>query len=129
RCPSLYLSPLSDKQIAAYLRKRFPRTFWKWLRRTDDPKHGAAESILSKLDTLHMRPMLLAHIDDLLKIQTTRRGLTSYTAFETLVQEWLRREQRRKTELEEGHLWFACTEIAIRMDKLERRFISASEVA
>jgi hypothetical protein len=56
----IYLAPFSDDQVKAYLKRRYP--VWQWKRRKQ------ALRLVSKIPLLSARPMLLAHIDDLVKI-------------------------------------------------------------
>jgi hypothetical protein len=54
----LYLSPFDDGQVKKYLRKRY--SILRWLKRR------RAKQVADKIPQLTARPMLLAHIDDLL---------------------------------------------------------------
>lgn len=127
RCPIIYLSPFSDKQVDEYLRKRFPRSFWRWLRRRDSPLHIAALRILKKTITLHLRPMLLAYIDDLVG-KDSEKELSAYEAFDILIQEWLEREVRRGKVQSRETLYAACAAVAKRLDKLGKRALSREEL-
>src|SRR5438132_2009605 len=57
----LYLSPFTDDQANQYLRRRYPLIEFKWLSRR------RARRLAEKIPHLRARPMLLAHIDDLVE--------------------------------------------------------------
>jgi hypothetical protein len=79
----LYLSPFTDEQVQAYLKRRYP--FWKSSRRKK------ASKMVRKIPNLTVRPMLLAHIDDL--VETGRQINYSFELYEEMVEAWLRREE------------------------------------
>ncbi|MBV6506265.1 MAG: hypothetical protein ILNGONEN_01838 [Syntrophorhabdaceae bacterium] len=78
----LYLSPFDDKQVAKYLRRRYP--LWHWLKRQ------RAQQVAAKIPQLTARPMLLAHIDDLLA--SGREFSYSFQLYEEMIEAWLTRE-------------------------------------
>src|SRR5216684_1238900 len=89
----LYLSPFNDAQVERYLKLRFP------LRRR---RRKAARGIVLKIHDLVARPMLLAHIDDLL--ETGKNIEYGFEAYESMVNAWLEREKglvKSKTALRE----------------------------
>lgn len=128
QCPIIYLTPFTEDQVKEYLRKRFPRSFWQWTRRVDNPRYAAALRVLKKTTTLQLRPMLLAHIDDLVR-KDSERELNSYEAFDILVQEWLEREVRRGKVTSRESLDVACVAVARRLDTLGQRALSRKELA
>lgn len=79
----LYLSPLSDEQVEAYLRKRY-----RWSRR----KRSLANVLVKKIPLLSVRPMLLAYIPDLL--ESGAKIEYAFQLYEVLVEKWLERESR-----------------------------------
>ena len=80
----LYLSPLSDKQVDEYLKKRF-----KWNRK----KRKIAKLLIQKIPNLKVRPMLLAYIPDL--IDSGHEDIqNSYQLYEIMIDNWLEREKR-----------------------------------
>lgn len=79
----LYLSPLSDEQVQAYLRKRY-----RWSRR----KRQQASELVKKIPLLSVRPMLLAYIPDLL--ESGAKIEYAFQLYEVLVEKWLERESR-----------------------------------
>lgn len=80
----LYLSPFNDDQITHYLRKRFP--IWQYSNRRKGKR------LVSRMGDLSARPMLLAHIDDLLSSQ--KRFDYSFQIYDEMVEAWLTREER-----------------------------------
>lgn len=80
----IYLSPFSDEKIDFYLNARFP--FWKWRAR------AKARSLAARVPDLTVRPMLLAHIQELLEIGRTYR--TSAEIYWAMIDAWLIREKR-----------------------------------
>jgi hypothetical protein len=88
----LYLSPFSDVQVKKYLKRRFH--FWQ------RNKCRRAREIIAKIPQLTVRPMLLAHIHDL--VQTQKQYRYSFQIYEEMVDAWLERERpfvKDKTEL------------------------------
>lgn len=79
----VYISPFNDLQVNRYLRRRFP--LWN-LR-----KRRKAREIASKTPDLTMRPMLLAHIEDLL--ESNADCIYSTQIYESMIEAWLTRER------------------------------------
>ena len=79
----IYLTPFSDNQVKAYLKCRYP--VWQRKRRKQ------AFDMVAKIPLLTARPMLLAHIDDL--VQSKRDFAFSYQLYEEMVEAWIKREQ------------------------------------
>ncbi len=79
----LYLSPFTNEQVQAYLRKRYPLRQLK--------RRGIAKEMVEKIPNLSIRPMLLAHIDVLV---TTERNIKyAFELYEEMVEAWLIREE------------------------------------
>jgi hypothetical protein len=78
----IYLSPFSDAQVERYLKQRF--TFWHIRRR------NAAREIASKIPDLTVRPMLLAHIQDVLDSHSDYQY--SVQIYDAMIKAWLIRE-------------------------------------
>ena len=83
----IYIAPLSNVQIKTYLKKRFSPFIHPILYRR-------ALHTIKRFADLISRPMLLAHIEDLLKVKGKLEF--SFQIYEIIVQEWLRREVELK---------------------------------
>jgi len=83
-CPVVYLSLFDDSQVLKYLNRRFSG---------DKTLIERALPILSQMKSLKFRPMLLAHIDDLMESQT--KTWTPPAVYEALISAWLHRERRK----------------------------------
>jgi hypothetical protein len=79
----LYISPFSDEQVKAYLKRRF--SIWK-LRR-----HRQAHAMAQKIRDLVARPMLLALIPNL--VQSDKSVQYAFQLYEEMVEAWLERER------------------------------------
>jgi hypothetical protein len=79
----IYLSPFSDKQINRYIHRRYP--FWRRQQR------GRAKQMVLKIPRLTARPMLLAHVDDLIK--TKEEYQYAYELYAAMVKAWIERER------------------------------------
>jgi len=79
----IYLAPFSDGQVKAYLKRRYP--IWQRKRRKQ------AFEMVAKIPLLTARPMLLAHIEDLVK--SSRDFQFSIDLYEEMVEAWIKREQ------------------------------------
>lgn len=79
----LYLSPFLDKQVKHYLKRRFH--FWQ------RKKCRRAVEIIAKIPQLTVRPMLLAHIHDL--VLSAQKFDYSFQLYEEMVDAWLERER------------------------------------
>lgn len=87
----IYLSPFSDEKVKKYLKRRYP--FRPRERRL-------AFDIISKVNDLTARPMLLAHVDVL--VQNGKRFEFSYELYKVMIEEWLNREKGFISEHEVG---------------------------
>jgi formylglycine-generating enzyme required for sulfatase activity len=79
----LYLSPFSDDQVAAYLKKFYK---WQWKSRRK------AFDLIQKIENLKVRPMLLAHIPYILDQQKGNEIKYSFELYEIMIEGWLDRE-------------------------------------
>jgi len=86
----IYLSPFSDDQIQAYLKRRF--SFWQKRCRK------LAQDIVRQVPNLAVRPMLLAYVDDL--INSGKSFQNSFQIYSEMVEAWLERERRKVAEKE-----------------------------
>ena len=137
QCPMIYLSLFNQKQVDAYLKQKYPAPWYDRWRNKEDSRTTKARGIIQTAETLCFRPMLLAHIDDLLEAE--KETWNQYTAYEELTNAWLRREVDRlkKTKEEEG--WTAeavttdqlrdiCITIAWHLHSNGKRGISLEEL-
>ena len=95
----LYISPLTDEQIAAFLRKRFPLVMWFKRRR--------AFGLITKIPLLTVRPMLLTYLPDVMGAGL--RIEYAFQLYEVMVEKWLQREKGwiDPTQLREFSDWLA----------------------
>ena len=80
-----YLSVFDEKDIKRYLRKRF--SFFQF------KKRKIAKQIADKSPTLVVRPMLLSHIEDLVK--SNKSYEFSFQIYEELIDRWIEREANK----------------------------------
>jgi hypothetical protein len=78
----LYLSPFDDQDVKRYLWRSYP--FWAWYERQK------AYDLALKIPLLSVRPMLLAHIPDI--VAAGVEIMHSYQLYEAMVDAWLERE-------------------------------------
>jgi hypothetical protein len=79
----LYLSPFSNEQVQAYLKRRF--SIWKLHQR------HRARVIVQKIPDLTARPMLLAHIREVLR--SGKNFQYAFQLYKEMVEAWLERER------------------------------------
>lgn len=89
-CPLVYLSLFTDKQVDAYLAKRYPRSLKFLFNQFYNPKLNDAKQAIRSIGSLQFRPFLLSHVDTLL--ESHRQGATEYDLYKGLVDTWLNRE-------------------------------------
>ena len=80
----IYLSPFSDKQIQAYLKRRF--RFWQKGRRQQ------ARDMVNKILNLAVRPLVLTYIDDL--INSGKSFANCFEIYAIVIDAWLERERK-----------------------------------
>jgi uncharacterized protein YjbI with pentapeptide repeats len=121
-CSVIYCSLFTDQQVRTYLQRRFPNLY-------ENPVwRDRVSSILSGMGFLRMRPMLLAHIEDLL--ESRQAVWNEYTIFRALVDAWLMREQRKAENPPPDfgkQLKKACRQVAVQMLLTGRRYTTAQE--
>jgi len=79
----IYLSPFTEEQVAQYLNRRFP----PWRR----AKRRSARDLVARIQDLAVRPMLLAHIEDLLGSKLPLKY--PYQIYQEMVSAWVKREE------------------------------------
>jgi hypothetical protein len=89
----LYLSPFDDSDINRYLQRRFP--IWQLRERKK------ARELAFQVKTLSARPMLLAHIPDVIKSNSS--VTQTFQLYQLMVNAWLMRESSwvQKSDLKE----------------------------
>jgi len=89
----LYLSPFDENDINRYLQRRFP--IWQLRERTK------AKELAFQVKSLSARPMLLAHILDVVK--TNSSVTQTFQLYQLMVNAWLERESSwvQKSDLKE----------------------------
>jgi hypothetical protein len=89
----LYLSPFDDSDIDQYLQRRFP--IWRLRERRK------ARALAFQVKSLSARPMLLAHIPDV--INSNSKVTQASQLYELMIHAWLERESSwvRKSDLKE----------------------------
>ncbi|WP_146066528.1 SUMF1/EgtB/PvdO family nonheme iron enzyme, partial [Candidatus Venteria ishoeyi] len=124
-CPVLYLSLFNNTQVASYLEKKFPDHWYQFsgARKKTLAQRDKAKNLLSHMDSLQFRPMLLNYIDQLMSSENRHWNL--YTVYQTLIDYWLLREEKKLDELYEElpikdrpkreHLLKACIQMAFAM--------------
>ena len=106
-CKVIYLSLFDDEQVTEYLAKVFHG-------RVDERMR--AEELVPKMKSLRMRPMLLAHIEDLIEREPQGGEWNAYRMHEALVEAWLDREER-KGLVKAEELRLGCWELALNLQK------------
>ena len=115
-CSKLFLSPFTDKQVDEYLKKRF----------SDKVEREKAKKIVSRMNSLKFRPMLLSYVDYFID---SKKGFNdAYSVYEILVEEWLNRELRKSIIKDKEEIFKACTAIANHMYKEKKKEINFTEL-
>ena len=129
-CPMLFLSYFDERQVDTYLSKRFRPSFLQRLNGQLAPEHVQAKLVLNKVRSLQFRPLLLAHIEDLLGTESV--AWDDFGTYAALLDTWLLREERKLRE--QGHevrkedLLTACAIVALEMQKTGARTISLAKM-
>ena len=135
-CNLLYLSLFTDKQVEQYLHKvypnRIPDKVRKWITQKDNAHLQRARELVIPMKSLRMRPMLLAHIKDL--IDQPHISSSEYGIYLALVDGWLRREQRKAAQVGKprptaNDLWNACRLVAIYLQACNKRALSEADIS
>ena len=115
-----YLSPFTDEQVESYLRRRFP-----WYQHRERRR---AREIAAKIGDLVARPMLLAHIDDL--VGSDRNYEYAFQIYEEMVNAWLQREKGYVKDTEALREFSELVAVDLVLKQKERRWerIPASEL-
>lgn len=116
-CPVIYLSLFDDNQVEKYLISSLGYGSEQILE---------AQSLLTRMRTLKSRPLLLAHMQDL--IESKENFDNTYGVYYSLVQAWINREKRKNDSLQINVLWLACLRIAIEMTLRKERNIAPLDI-
>lgn len=81
----IYIAPFDDAQIGEYLRRDFPGVFSIF-------KRHAAKQLVRGIPYLSVRPMLLAHIRDVMAIGVGRGSIVEI--YQAMVNAWVQREHQ-----------------------------------
>lgn len=130
-CNLLYLSPFDNAQVEAYLRNVYPNRWRdllrKWWKKEDNPELMRAREVVEPMKSLRLRPMLLAHIDDLMQSEVQK--WREFPVYEALVRHWLLRELRKKHwRYTEAQLWELCEEVAVLLQMSGKRVLSPEDL-
>jgi hypothetical protein len=86
-------------------------------------KGQRSESIVLKMESLRFRPLLLAHVEDILDSKSSQWN--EYTTYDALLSAWLMREAgKSEGRVKAEELCTACTAIAEEMQVLGKRHFS-----
>lgn len=129
-CPMLFLSYFDERQVNRYLSKRFSGGIIHRLFNRESAQHTQAKGLLDKVHSLQFRPLLLAHIEDLLSSHET--SWDDYGVYQALLGAWLLREERKMRsqghEVRKEDLLKACISVAVLMQETRRRTISRDDL-
>jgi formylglycine-generating enzyme required for sulfatase activity len=130
-CPMMFLSLFDEDQVRAYLRKRFPDRWHQRLLARENPERQRAERVVLSMRSLRFRPLLLAHIRDIL--DAGERDWNAYGLYQALVNKWLDREERKLRDQlenppEKETLWKVCTRIAVHLHERGSRLLGRDEL-
>jgi uncharacterized protein YjbI with pentapeptide repeats len=131
-CLAKYLSIFDDIQVDQYLSKRFPEKK-RFFRRNKEleTKKDKAKEIIANMGYLRCRPMLLAHIEDLIEeTELQQQELNNeYIIYKALVNRWLNRERTKfNNTTPTKQLWDACKILATEMQLNGKRTINENEL-
>ncbi len=130
-CPMVFLSLFDEDQVDAYLRKRFPDRWRERLWFRANPERLRAAKVVGSMHSLRFRPLLLAHIRDIL--DAGEQDWNAYRLYRVLVDRWLGREERKlRKQLSEPPsketLWRVCTAVALHMQSHGSRLLLRREL-
>jgi len=128
-CPMIFLSLFDDGQVQEYIEKRYPGTWFHWFQAKT--KREEARGLVAKMKDLRCRPMLLAHIEDL--VESTITDWNEYAVYKALIQAWLDREQVKlrkqgRPDITAQSLYGACLLVAEEMQTHGARFLSKASL-
>ncbi len=95
-CPMIFLSLFDQEQVGKYLEKRYPDGLLHWF--SENSKKVKASQLVGQMRDLCCRPMLLAHVEDLVDSKLLVGEWGEYQVYQALTEAWLEREQRKLAE-------------------------------
>jgi hypothetical protein len=99
-----------------------------FFKRKDKTRIAIAKQVIEKMGSLRCRPMLLAHIEELMENREKFSGLMhEYDVYEILIDNWLAREQI-KSGIPKEELLKVCLWLAVGMQKKQAREISRQDL-
>lgn len=133
RRPLRYLSLFNDDQVKQFLitlhsseQAELLRKIFRRAKKTN-PQVAQDKELVSQMGTLRMRPMLLQYIDDLRALRPEER--TQYRIYETLVDQWLRREGRKEgVAISKKALRTACRAIALDLQRRGEHLLTEAQL-
>ena len=81
----MYISPFDSRQVNLYLNRRYPGILQRWRR-------DRAREMVAKVPSLSVRPMLLAHIPEI--IDTKRSIESAVNVYDAMIDAWVEREHK-----------------------------------
>lgn len=128
RCSCIYLSPFSDEQVDEFLAKIYPQSVltrsMELLTGSEPKSLMRATTVVKKMRSLRLRPMLLQYVDRLSARLDVNQTLNEYQIYDELICEWLDREERKPNGPSSTELMKACTLLALVLESNKRRAIN-----
>ncbi|MCP5085796.1 MAG: hypothetical protein GY952_03180 [Rhodobacteraceae bacterium] len=130
-CPMMFLSLFDENQVGAYLEKRFPLRWYDPRSYGNRALRARAEVVMASMQSLRFRPLLLAHVRDILRAED--REWNAYRLYEALVEAWLLREETKlRKQLDnppdKEALWSVCATVAQHLQQRGSRTLSRIEL-
>lgn len=130
-CPMMFLSQFDENQVRAYLGKRFPVRWYDPRTYGNLALRSRAESVVASMQSLDFRPLLLAHVRDILAAED--REWNVYRLYEALFEAWLLREETKlrdqlDTPPDKETLWSVCATVAQHMQQRGSCTLSRAEL-
>lgn len=123
-CSAIYLSLFNDEQVDEYCQRRVPHAI---------DAGSQVKAMLGQMRSLRCRPMLLAHVEDLLASE--QQDWTEYSIYDALTRAWLLREHRKLRILHKqkapsiNDLLNASYAVALALQRKGQRRLSVDELA
>lgn len=130
-CPMIFLSFFDDKQVNKYCMKVFPNSILNILLKRPHPKWKKIKDILYRMKSLRFRPLLLAHIEDIMEADNDE--WTEYSIYNALIRIWINREivkirQISNSNIDYSSLIRACICLAEHMQSFKIRSANQDQI-